>query len=579
MACIMEKIPVLTLDESQKEEQLATVELFLKLVHPCLMDENNKAFVELRGIARDYDGVPFPIRSTSYNTEKMSDKDHEYLQKWLDARNGFPICLYYSVFTYDRWQQSFTKTGKPAQGGKITDAAALFLEELPLDFDHISREQMEKYDAMFVDAGLAPLWVSSGHGYQCHILLNERIKEQKTLSALVNLVISKGFAEVDPVCKDRARLFRLPYSFNCKAFEKTSKYITERENPPRTEIVKLRTQRYSLCDIIAALNKIPTVDWDMYIAALSEYEESRFVSVKDEQEAPHRQMPNYPASVMQAMNLPKFPSAFVKILEWCPQGYRHDALGCLIMLFNKGLGYSAAATRDILRVWNEQACDPALDNYDMEFNSSWPGVGKYSLKKLAKQFGYMNIKEFLEEKNREEIRIPNKLLNNMGTLKNALKTYIGFEMAEHEGMSGTPKEVAALLCSDYGTVRRNAKSLVSKGFLREHQGNKSQGVPYTYSCSYIGAYSEGYLAIPYEKMKEYLASMGSADLALFLLLRQESLSSVDYVASYGSLAAKLGCTTNNISRMITRLKENGLVDIEYRYIDKVCHRNAIQLCA
>ena len=262
------KIDALTLSPVQQEEQLNKILDFLTLVHPSLINNNSGACVELRPLARNQDNVPFVLYKNSYNTWQLREKDIDILRRWLDARNGYPMCMYYSVYAYDHDKRTLTKSGKVAQKGKITVEAAKFAEELPLDFDHCDEEEMKKYDEMFENIGIRPLWLFSGHGYQAHILLTDKVVG-KTLKYLVKLIRAKGFTHVDPACVDEARMMRLPYTFNAKCFEKRTKYPEERMDPPMCHVVKSSDKRVSLKALIDALESIPTQDMDEYIAALS----------------------------------------------------------------------------------------------------------------------------------------------------------------------------------------------------------------------------------------------------------------------------------------------------------------------
>ena len=93
MASTGTKIDALTLSPAQQEEQLNTILDFLTLVHPSLPNNNSGAYVELRTLARHQDNVPFVLFKNSYNTWQLREKDIDILRRWLDARNGYPMCM------------------------------------------------------------------------------------------------------------------------------------------------------------------------------------------------------------------------------------------------------------------------------------------------------------------------------------------------------------------------------------------------------------------------------------------------------------------------------------------------------
>lgn len=572
-----DRFEALVLTGEQEQEQLTTILDFLKLVHPSLERDGNKAFVELRGIARDYDAVPFPVRNNSYNTCSLRDKDIDILKAWLSKHNGMPTCLYYSVYTYDRWMKTFTKAGKEAQDGKITETAALYCEELPLDFDHIGEEEMKQYDAMFASAGIEPLWVSSGHGYQCHILLTDKISDQSMMQYLVHLVIAKGFAHVDPVCVDKARVMRLPGTFNCKCFEKSTKYPEERQNPPRTAIVKLTTNRMSLDDLVDALNMLPTVDWEEQVKALDIYEQAeqnRLDAQAPVEEKEHLK-PLYSGALEEAIASDGFPLAVKRALTYTPQGFRAQTLALLMYFLNRYLKFSATAIREDLKIWAKEACVPALENFNEVFSSSWPGTGKYDLKKLSKQHGFFELKTY--GRINSELYIPNKLLAEISKVgMQSITVYLGLLMAEHDGLQGTIANVSACSGTCSRATRKGLKTLVSKGYVRFMAGNRRGGTPDIYSVSKIQAPGNGYLAVNFLAAKQYV-KLPSAELCLFLLLRQNCLYKTDAIINQTVLSQKLGCDRTYVCACMKSLAERKFISVEHTYIDKVMYRCAINI--
>lgn len=574
-----DRFEALALTDEQKQEQLTTILDFLKLVHPSLESGDNSAFVELRGIARDYDAVPYPIRSKSYNTSGLCDKDIDVLKTWLSKRVGMPMCLYYSVYAYDRWMKTFTKTGKEAQDGKITETAALYCEELPLDFDHIGKEEMEQYDEMFASVGIEPLWISSGHGYQCHILLTDKISDQSVMQYLVHLVIAKGFAHVDPVCVDKARVMRLPGTFNCKCFEKSTKYPEERQNPPRTTIVKLRTKRMSLDDLENAINSLPTVDWDEQVKALDIYEKAEQKRLEEQAPAEEKEhlKPLYSPVLEAAISGEEFPLAVKRALTYTPQGYRVQTLAFLMYFLSRYLKFSAEAIRDDLKIWATEACVPALEDFNQEFSSNWPGTGKYDLKKLSKQHGFFDLKSYVQVKDHSELCIPNKLLGEIGEVgMQSIAVYLGLLMAEHDGLQGTIANVSACAGTCSRATRKGLKTLVSKGYVRFIAGNRRGGTPDVYSASKIQAPGNGYLAVNFLAAKQYV-TLSSAELCLFLLLRQNCLYQTDAIINQTVLSQKLGCDRTYVCACMKSLAKRKFISVEHKYLDSVMYRCAVNI--
>jgi hypothetical protein len=577
MASTGTKIDALTLSPAQQEEQLNTILDFLALVHPSLTNNNSGACVELRPLARNQDNVPFVLFKNSYNTWQLREKDIDILRRWLDARNGYPMCMYYSVYSYDYDKRTLTKSGKVAQKGKITVEAAKFAEELPLDFDHCDEEEMKKYDEMFESIGIHPLWLFSGHGYQAHILLTDKVVG-KTLKYLVKLIRAKGFTHVDPACVDEARMMRLPYTFNAKCFEKRTKYPEERENPPMCHVVKFSDKRVSLKNLIDALESIPTKDMDEYIAALSIRDEVKSLPQNEQSaadtkpqpiDAGNRVMPEYPAGLFEAVKAKDFPTAIKKMLTFTPQGYRHDTMAFLINFLTVYLGITATKTRDILKIWNEKACEPSLENYDAEFSNLWPGSGKYSLRKLAAQHGFIDLKKYLEIRLSNEIKLPYALFDEMGTIKNnAVCVYLAVAIAEHDGVVSDIKIIAELAnLKSICTARNCIKELIAKGFIYTVKGWKAKGIPDTYKVSAF-TNNAGFLPLEYLVAKDYI-NLPAGEVCLLLTLRRVCAHKTDVIVNQGNLGKAVGCTRNNVSLLMKNLEMRGYIAIARNYMDKV----------
>lgn len=577
MASTGTKIDALTLSPAQQEEQLNTILDFLKLVHPSLTNNNSGACVELRPLARNQDNVPFVLFKNSYNTWQLREKDIDILRRWLDARNGYPMCMYYSVYSYDYDKRTLTKSGKVAQKGKITVEAAKSAEELPLDFDHCDEEEMKKYDEMFESIGIHPLWLFSGHGYQAHILLTDKVVG-KTLKYLVKLIRAKGFSHVDPACVDEARMMRLPYTFNAKCFEKRTKYPEERENPPMCHVVKFSDNRVSLKKLIDALESIPTQDMDEYIAALSIRDEVKSLPQNTQDaadtkpqsvDAGNRVMPEYPAGLSEVVKAKDFPAAIKKMLTFTPQGYRHDTMAFLINFLTVYIGITATQTRDTLKIWNEKACEPSLENYDAEFSNLWPGSGKYSLRKLAAQHGFIDLKKYLEIRLSNEIKLPYALFDEMGTIKNnAVCVYLAVAIAEHDGVVSDIKKIAELAnLKSICTARNCIKELIAKGFIYTIKGWKAKGIPDTYKVSAF-TNNAGFLPLEYLVAKDYI-NLPAGEVCLLLTLRRVCAHKTDVIVNQGNLGKAVGCTRNNVSLLMKNLEMRGYIAIARNYMDKV----------
>ncbi|MBQ8039189.1 MAG: hypothetical protein IJ274_04870, partial [Lachnospiraceae bacterium] len=242
----------LTFPEEDLEFQLETILSFLSLLHPYLEDPSYRdTCVEIRPVLRE--GKDFSL-SKSLILWNLDESSILRLKEFLIRHNGVPACLFYSVYSFDNQRKVLTKKGY--KKGTIHSDNAVFTCEIALDFDHISEKDQSRYNQILQEAGIFPLWVFSGHGYQAHILLDEKLYETSALETFVRLFRSKGFP-VDEACTDPARLMRLPFTYNCKAF--TEAQHPEREQPIVCEIEQYSDYRHSISELEYKIAGLPTV--------------------------------------------------------------------------------------------------------------------------------------------------------------------------------------------------------------------------------------------------------------------------------------------------------------------------------
>ena len=242
-------IEQIRIDQEQLSQQHQTIIEFLSTVHPFLLTGKDKIpCVEIRPLSRGVTEYDYNL-SRSLNLWDLSEKSVERLYKFLELHNGEPYCLYYSVYAYDYDKETYTKTGKKAQKGKITSSAALFTQEIVLDFDHIGEKEWSRLSEYLEQLNIEGIWVKTGHGYQLHILLKQICYDLKLLDKMVEIFRAKGF-DCDEACIDSSRIMRLPETFNCKCFADET-YHEESAHPPYTQIVQMTQRRYDIEYIIS----------------------------------------------------------------------------------------------------------------------------------------------------------------------------------------------------------------------------------------------------------------------------------------------------------------------------------------
>src|SRR5690606_263298 len=113
------------------------------------------------------------------------------------------------------------------------------------DFDNISYNDHKKQIERLASAGIKVSTIYTGYGYHDHILLDKPYEDKNLIAFFTKLFLQKGFP-VDQEIRDAARIMRLPYTNNCKAFDPTLRnYYSPNPKAIPTEIVSISSTRYS----------------------------------------------------------------------------------------------------------------------------------------------------------------------------------------------------------------------------------------------------------------------------------------------------------------------------------------------
>lgn len=229
---------------------------FLKLVHPEIAspvkeDEYRPERLEVRFIER------FPHRTSrsqySFSTWVLNEESSLHLYEKLLKYNGLTCCTYYSLYSFNK--KVLSDKGKELN--LITKRNALSTFVLPMDFDGMTEQEFLEQKQILLDLGIETLDVFSGNGYQSLILLDKKSEDKDLFEKFTTLMLRKGF-RVDSKIKDRARVFRLPNSFNCKQFKMGDKHFNP-VNPKgiKTYIYTHTTKRYDLNKVFKLIESLP----------------------------------------------------------------------------------------------------------------------------------------------------------------------------------------------------------------------------------------------------------------------------------------------------------------------------------
>lgn len=574
---MQEQKKLLIMPEWQLEEQLDTIHDFLKSVHPHLDGgEGFRPCVELRPINRGEEDF---MRSKSLMLWDLQPESVERLRAFLNRHNGYPSCLFYSVFYYDNLQKKSTGTAKNTKSTRIHTESSLGTSEIALDFDNISFDAYVQLVDRFEEIGIYAIWVHSGHGYQAHILLDENLEDTDILRRCVYKFRSKGF-DCDPSCVDPARLMRLPYTYNCKCF-KDAAYEDELEEPPFCKIVQGSSTRYSLQTVLEKLDTLPTVSKEDEKQYLKESSTSRKTS-----KAQKKRPSDEDSFTVRKVEYPylsnyELPEAVDKMLAYTPHGVRNKVLGYLIRLFKTQYKLSKSQIQEILSIWAKEACEPAYPAEDLKSDFTrlyyeYNGLGYDAA--LVKQFGPIDRQEMITLR-KKDITISNAFFRDFETLDGkVVRLYLAIKMLEHIEEPTTVQKISELLEISDRALRPTLQDLVKSGHGFIKRGNRRMGVPDTYHTHRGYSIQDGYTTFSYNDVKAYISelydkgSRAHGELKLYLFMRWKFYTG-DIFMSQTKMGQNINVAQNTISDIVHRLEAKHFIKIT-----KVQRYNCFESC-
>lgn len=576
---MQEQKELLILPEWQLEEQLDTICDFLKSVHLTLSGGDGfRPCVELRPINRGEEDF---MLSKSLMLWDLQPESIERLRTFLKRHNGYPACLFYSVFYYDNFRKSTVTNGKSGKSARIHSASALGTSEIALDFDDISFETYTQLVDRFEDMGIYAIWVFSGHGYQAHILLDDNLEDKDLLRRSVYKFRSKGF-DCDPSCVDPARLMRLPYTYNCKCF-KDSALEDEQEDPPFCKIVQGSATRYALDDILSRLDKLPTVSMEDERMYLNE----RPTAQKADRKTAAKQLEAADdAFTVRKVEYPylsnyELPDAVHKMLAFSPHGVRNKVLGYLIRLFKTQYKLGKSQIYEILSIWAKEACEPAYLAEDLKKDFTrlyyeYNGLGYDAV--LAKYFGPIDRQEMITLR-KKDIAISNAFFRDFESLDGkTVRLYLAIKMLEHIDEPATVAKLSELLSISDRALRPTIQDLLKSGHGFIKKGNRRMGIPDTYHTHRGYSLQDGYATFSYNDIKAYITelydkgSRANGELKLYLFMRWKFYTG-DIFMSQEKMGQNINVAQNTISDIVHRLQEKHFIKIR-----KVQKYNCFESC-
>lgn len=550
----------------QIENQFKKQVEFLKLVHPFLSDVNtyHKECVELRAIPRT-SKIP---KIKSLNLWRIDNKAEEESIKFLNKINGYPYCIYYSVFAFNYDLELTKKDGTQYVKGKINNKNALYTTTLVMDFDNVSAEDHEKYINKFKELDIEVCTVYTGHGFQDLILLSEKVYDNEILKKFTSTLLAKGF-EIDSTIIDAARVMRLPFTFNCKEYENNF----DDGNSIPCKLISTTNKRYSVLNIFDRLYTLPTINEEIqeYIFDLKDIES---VGINDSNDVNSKDINNSfkIISIYDQYKLIKFdmlPKAVQNMLINTPDGLRNSTLLFLVGFLKNYLKLSMVKIKAILKIWANH-CSPNLDEEFVEneverlYKYEYKGYGKYT-SDLAKHFGYL---EFDVYKLNNKVIIPNELFEDYTVLSDgSVRIYLMmkvFEIVDNIKVWNN-SDIAKAADISIKSVQRNLEVLINLGYIDKRRGYKKSGEKYTYCINSFYNKTKGFTMFETGTLENMVynrnRSLTDGELKLYTYIRYMiGQSDRECYASQEYLGKKINKTRDSVCKMTTFLRDKGYIN-------------------
>jgi len=548
----------LKLEGQELDNQFETIVSFLSAVHPTLDNDSDfRPCVEIRPILRNGKSVS----AQSLNIWDLSDKSLIRLKQYLNKLNGMQVCLFYSVFHFDNNKEIVTNNGVRKKQRHISTHNAVGTYEIALDFDNVDYNEYMSLVDRFEEIGIFALWISSGHGYQAHIILDEELCDTQAYKNIISLFREKGF-DCDPACVDSARVMRLPGTLNCKCFV-DEKYGSEKDNPPRCEIVQDSLARYSYLELIEALKTIPSVSIskpaeDIPIAESISLKEKKASQIKDI---------NYP--YISKLDLPV---QIIKMLTDTPYGYRNNTLGFLIRFFKTQFKLSKIQLEELLNIWGREACSPAYDHNELKKDFTrlyykYDGLSYNS--KLAAQFGNIDFSNFVTLR-KKDILIPHAFSRDLNVLDGrTVRAYLALKLLEHHQEEVTQTSLAEKLNITVRALRPALQNLLKSRHAYVQKGNRRLKIPDIYHSHRIFSANDGYSIYSYNDLNAYINDFAEQnskynELKVYLFFRYKFYTG-DIFMSQVNIGQHTGIAQNTVSDIVNRLADKKYIKIIKKY--------------
>lgn len=278
----------------------------------------------------------------------------KFIKKYLFHRDAV-YNFFYNIYKVDCVKgECFRRTTGYRMIGRNEDVTSTNL--LAIDLDAYSFDEYKEIRKLFLDRGIIPIEVSSGHGF--HLLIKIETCTDKELLAKWLKVMSDYNVNIDQHCKDPGRVYRLPFFYNVKS----AKYdtvvkagIIEGEHGVPTYTVEDVFQRFgydyenwdkNLYGVkITDKNDAASVDEKIIKPAVKKKKTDANVQQKSYKSLTDEEL----ASLYPMLDITLLPEGIKSMLKGFIEGYTYYQLMCMV-LFLKRSQCSLEQIKDIVIV-------------------------------------------------------------------------------------------------------------------------------------------------------------------------------------------------------------------------------------
>lgn len=441
----------------------------------------------------------------------------------------------------------FSRIRKSGKAEACSTTRALFAD---FDFKGITlNERLNEVQIRIKNANLPvpSILVNSGNGIHVYWLLKERA-DSEALGILKAISRATGS---DPRVAEKARIMRLPYTFNVK--------------DPATPL---------WCEVVQADYSLK-YDLSVFYEALRDY-------IRDTKKEPSKG----DCEAFRGIQVDK--PCVAKMLKGVCEGERNFALG-RITKYLQVKGYTKQKAKEVVLAWNRLNNPPEaerklLNDFEYYWQEDYKLLGcmidNPELQRIL--FKYCNRPEcpftaaigHMELDN--HIKFNNRLLNGLDKLTGNDLIVYGVLMRHGEGLSTSllleklTSKATSRLCMSEKTMRKSLNALIENGFVEMLKGNKRAGKENFYKVKVQGSYGLGYTLVSNGAINGAIdGRVAPAEFKLYVLLLKYAFNKGNCYPSLATLAKELKVGADWVSKALRRLEEADYIKRYYKHFNGV----------